>query len=110
MYKIVFFVPEEALETVKKALFAKGAGRSKKYSHACWQVLGHMQYKPLAQSKPAIGNEGEFIITNEYRVEMTCEVHLLEEIIAQLHSVHPYEEPAYEIYPISVSIKDIKQN
>ena len=110
MYKIVFFVPEGSLETVKKALFAKGAGRNKKYSDACWQVLGHMQYKPLAQSEPAIGNHGEFIITNEYRVEMICEGHLLEEVIAELHSAHPYEEPAYEIYPIAVSVKEIKRN
>jgi hypothetical protein len=108
MYKLVFFVPEEALENVKKALFEKGAGKTRKYSGACWQVLGHMQYKALAPSSPAIGEAGEFIITNEYRVEMVCEAHLLQEVLAELHKIHPYEEPAYEIYPLVTSIKNIQ--
>lgn len=98
MYKLVLFVPESHLAQVKEALFAKGAGRTAKYSHCCWQTLGQMQFKPLAASDPAIGKQGELAITQEYRVEMVCAEKDLKAVVAELRQVHPYEEPAYEVY------------
>jgi len=98
MHKLVFFVPETHLDTVKDALFAKGAGKDKKYSHCCWQVCGQMQFKPLPGSEPAIGETNELARTQEYRVEMICQEALLTEVLAELHRVHPYEMPAYEVY------------
>lgn len=100
MYKLVFFVPASALESVKNALFIKGAGADDKYSHCCWQVLGEMQFKSLTNSNPAIGEPGKFTKTQEYRVEMLCKKTLMRTIIDELHRVHPYEKPAYEIYEL----------
>jgi len=98
MYKLIVFVPETALEKVKQALFTKGAGKDDKYSHCCWQTLGQMQFKPLAESEPVFGKIGEITTTKEYRVEMICQESLLKEVIAELLRVHPYERPAYEVY------------
>lgn len=100
MYKLVFFVPESHLERVKDTVFALGAGKTLKYSHCCWQVLGQMQFKPLPASDPAIGEQGKLTLTNEYRVEMICEERYLKTVIEGLKKVHPYEEPAYEIYKL----------
>jgi structural hemagglutinin/hemolysin toxin protein RtxA len=100
MYKLVVFVPATHLEKVKNALFARGAGRSANYSHCCWQTLGQMQYLPLPSSDPAVGKPGEMVATQEYKVEMVCEEQYLSSVIAELKKVHPYEEPAYEIYKL----------
>ncbi len=100
MYKLVVFVPETHVEKVKNALFSKGAGQSAHYSHCCWQTAGEMQYLPLAGSDPAVGHPGELVKTKDYRVEMVCEQRCLTQVIAELKRVHPYEEPAYELYKL----------
>ncbi|MDF2529934.1 MAG: NGG1p interacting factor, partial [Gammaproteobacteria bacterium] len=57
MHKIVFYVPESHLESVKNAVFEAGAGRFPNYEHCCWQVLGQGHFKPKKGSKPYIGQE-----------------------------------------------------
>ncbi len=100
MYKLVCFVPKSHLELVKSALFACGAGKTTKYSHCCWQTLGQMQFKPLAASDPKVGEQHKLSLSEEYRVEMVCEEKYLKQVINELKKVHPYEEPAYEVYKL----------
>ncbi len=59
MYTLCFYVPESTLEDVKSAVFAAGAGRIGNYEQCCWQVEGQGQFRPLAGSDPAIGEQGE---------------------------------------------------
>ena len=73
MYKLGFYVPEQALEKVKSALFEVGAGHSGNYDLCCWQTLGKSQFRPLPRSQPTIGKEEKLSILDEYRVEMICE-------------------------------------
>jgi len=47
VYKLVFFVPEEAVEEVKSAVFKAGAGGIGHYQECCWQVLGQGQFRPV---------------------------------------------------------------
>lgn len=97
MYKISFYVPDNAVEIVKQALFAAGAGRIGNYDSCCWQVLGSGQFRPLENSSPAIGKTGEVETVSEYRVEMVCEDRIIKEVIEALRQSHPYEEPAYGV-------------
>ena len=97
MYKICFYVPENAVEIVKRALFTAGAGRIGNYDSCCWQVLGSGQFRPLENSNPAIGTTGEVETVSEYRVEMVCEDNKIEKVVEALRQNHPYEEPAYDI-------------
>ncbi len=98
MYKLNFYVPETHLEIVKNALFEKGAGHYKHYDLCCWQVPGEGQFRPLHHSQPFLGllNQLEKVI--EYKVEMICPESAIKEIVQTLLAVHPYEEPAYEIF------------
>ncbi len=96
MYKIVFFVPGTHLERVKEALFAKGAGRFRNYDRCAWQTEGQGQFRPLPESRPFLGSEGETERVAEFRVEMICPDGILREVLGELVRVHPYEEPAYE--------------
>ena len=100
MYKICFYVPEEALEEVKTAMFAAGAGRIGDYDSCCWQVKGRGQFRPLAGSQPAIGEHGQLETLDEWRVEMVCEDALIEAVVAALKSAHPYEEVAYDVLQV----------
>ena len=52
MHKLTFYVPETHLESVKQALFEKGAGKIGRYDCCCWQTKGVGQYRPLDGSDP----------------------------------------------------------
>lgn len=100
MYKLCFFVPESHVETVKDALFTQGAGKIGDYDRCAWQVLGTGQFKPLPGSQPYIGKTEEVTCLSEYKVEMVCVDHLIKPVVETLLKTHPYQEPAYEVYPI----------
>jgi hypothetical protein len=102
MYKLCFFVPESACETVKQALFAVGAGRMGKYDQCCWQSLGTGQFRPLDGSTPHLGQHNRLEKVAEWKVEMVCHDELIESAVAALKQAHPYEEVAYEVYPLTV--------
>jgi len=101
MYKLCFYVPEAHLEQVKLALFKKGAGRIGQYDHCCWQILGEGQFKPLDGANPFVGSKGVIHRLPEYKVEMVVDDRLINCVVKELKQVHPYEEPAYEIYKLA---------
>jgi hypothetical protein len=98
MYKIAVFVPQEALDTVKQALFRAGAGRVGDYDSCCWQTLGQGQFRPLEGSTPYIGQQGQVETVREYRVELVCADALVKDAISAMIAAHPYEEPAYDVW------------
>lgn len=97
MYKLSFYVPETALESVKEALFKVGAGRIGNYEHCCWEVLGKGQFQALPGSDPFIGKIDQLETVSEYRVEMVCEEAVIDAVVEELKAVHPYETPAFDV-------------
>ena len=97
MYKICFYVPENAVEIVKEALFDAGAGQIGDYDSCCWQTLGTGQFRALEGSNPTIGQQGKTEVVAEYRVELVCDEKHIKNTIKALKDSHPYEEPAYDI-------------
>ena len=97
MYKICFYVPENAVELVKKALFDAGAGHIGNYDSCSWQTLGDGQFRALDGSNPTIGQQGVVEAVAEYKVELVCEEKHIEDVISALKDSHPYEEPAYDV-------------
>lgn len=100
MYKLTVFIPNNALETVKSALFAAGAGTIGNYEQCCWQVQGTGQFMPLAGSTPHIGAQDRLEAVDEWRVEMVVEGKAIEATIAALKETHPYETPAYDVIKV----------
>lgn len=100
MYQIIFYVPETHLESVKAALFEAGAGKIGDYDSCAWQMLGQGQFRPLDGSAPYIGQTGVVEQVAEYKVELVCEEGVLKTAIAAMLAVHPYEEPAYSVWPL----------
>lgn len=100
MYKLTVFVPEVALEPVKSALFAAGAGTIGDYEQCCWQVQGVGQFMPLAGSAPHIGTHDRLEEVDEWRVEMVVATPNIKQVIEALKQAHPYETPAYDVIKI----------
>ncbi|WP_326500309.1 NGG1p interacting factor NIF3 [Methylomicrobium sp. Wu6] len=100
MYQLCFYVPESHLEAVKAALFAQGAGHYEAYDRCCWQVRGEGQFRPLAGSRPHVGESDRLERLAEYKVEMICRNEVIQAVVQTLLAVHPYEEPAYHFYKI----------
>nr|WP_317199602.1 NGG1p interacting factor NIF3 [uncultured Psychrobacter sp.] len=100
MYKLTVFIPKEALESVKAALFAAGAGRIGNYEQCCWQVKGVGQFMPLAGSDPHIGAHDNLAQVEEWRVEMVVDKKVIDEVIKALKLAHPYETPAYDVIAV----------
>lgn len=105
MYKITFYVPKEHLESVKNALFLKGAGKVGNYEYCAWQTSGTGQYRPLSGSQPYLGSKGQIKKVKEYLVEMVCEDHYLKATLNELIRTHPYETPAYAVWRIENHIR-----
>ncbi len=95
MYILVYYVPEEALETTKEALFRAGAGSIGNYCECSWQVKGEGQFRPGNGSSPYSGERGELNRVSEYRVEIALEDSIKDSVLNVLLDAHPYETPAY---------------
>lgn len=98
MYKLNFYVPQEYKEEVKQALFTVGAGMFDNYIECSWETLGEGQFKPVHNANPHIGELEKLERVAEYKVEMICADHLIQEAVTTLKRVHPYEEVAYEVF------------
>ena len=100
MYKLTVFIPDDALESVKAALFLVGAGTIGNYSQCCWQVQGAGQFMPLSGSHPHIGTQDSLETVDEWRVEMVVQESIIESVIRVLKKAHPYETPAYDVIKV----------
>lgn len=100
MYKLTVFIPQEALEAVKSALFVAGAGTIGNYEQCCWQVQGAGQFMPLTGSSPHIGTQDSLETVEEWRVEMVVDEAVIHDVISALKQNHPYETPAYDVIKV----------
>jgi dinuclear metal center YbgI/SA1388 family protein len=101
LFKLVVFVPQTHLEQVREALAVAGAGWIGNYSHCAFVLSGIGSFKPLAGTNPFIGNVGRLEYVEEYRLETIVSTKLLNRAIKAMLKAHPYEEVAYDIYPLA---------
>ena len=101
MYKICVYVPDNSVEKVKQALFDAGAGKIGNYDCCCWQTEGVGQFRPLQNSRPAIGSLNEVEHVKEMKIELVCEDHLVKTVIQAMKQSHPYEEPAFDVWQLT---------
>lgn len=106
MYKLITYIPESALETVKTALFNAGAGHYGSYDCCSWQTLGQGQFRPLQGAQPHIGQIDTIETVAEWRVEVIVPADKLKQVIRAYHHAHPYEVPAYDVYQMVWPLPD----
>lgn len=98
--KLVVFVPREALDSVREALFAAGAGRIGDYAHCSWYTEGTGTFLGGEGTSPSVGQAGREERVAELRLETVFPAERQDEVIAALRGAHPYEEPAFDIYEL----------
>jgi hypothetical protein len=96
--KLVVFLPPEALDAVRDALFAAGAGRIGEYERCSWYTDGTGTFLGAANTSPAVGEPGKEERVPELRLETVYPAEREEEVVVALRAAHPYEEPAFDLY------------
>jgi hypothetical protein len=96
--KLIVFVPPEALDVLRDALFAAGAGRIGDYERCSWYVQGTGTFFGGADTSPALGEPGREERVRELRLETVFPVERQDDVLAALRRAHPYEEPVFDVY------------
>ena len=101
-YKIVIFVPESHGEKMREAIGNAGAGVIGHYTHCNFTMKGVTRFRPSPSAKPSTGEPGKLETVPEERIETVCTEDRLKAVLEAVKAVHPYEEPAPDVYPIEI--------
>jgi dinuclear metal center YbgI/SA1388 family protein len=99
-YKLVVFVPAGFEAPVRQALGDAGLGIIGRYSHCTFSSPGQGSYQPLAGAQPFQGEVGKLSQVQESRLEILAPESRLPAALSRLKAIHPYEEVAYDLYPV----------
>ncbi|CCQ97363.1 conserved hypothetical protein [[Clostridium] ultunense Esp] len=100
LYKLVVFVPRDHANTIRKVLGEAGAGWIGNYSHCTYNIEGIGTFMPLEGTNPFIGEAYVLEEVEETRIEAIVEEKKLSRVVDEMIKHHPYEEVAYDIYPL----------
>ncbi|MBV8396955.1 MAG: hypothetical protein JO064_11945 [Actinobacteria bacterium] len=98
--KLVVFVPPDAVDAVRDAVFAAGAGRIGAYERCSWYAEGTGTFLGREGANPVVGERGVEERVSELRLETVFPEERQDAVVAALHAAHPYEEPAFDVYPL----------
>lgn len=98
--KLVTFVPTAQLNQVRNAIFDAGAGHIGNYDKCSFNIEGSGTFRGNKDTSPFAGEKGTFHTETEIRLETIFPSWLEKKIINALLTAHPYEEVAYDIYPL----------
>lgn len=99
--KLATFAPKDAAEKVREALWSSGAGVIGNYDKTSYNLHGMGTYRGNENSNPVIGEKGNLMQEPEDRIEVIYPQHIEGKVLAALRSAHPYEEIAYDLYPLT---------
>jgi cutA divalent ion tolerance protein len=98
--KLEIFIPETHLPALRTALQSVDAGHMGDYD-SCFaysRVTG--TWRPLEGAHPYAGTVGEICEAPELKVELCVAAQRMEETVAVIRAVHPYEMPAIYALPL----------
>ncbi len=99
LVKLVVFVPAEQLDMVRLALLPHTAAIGN-YRNCSFSAAGEGTFLPLEGARPAIGSIGTMGTVMEQRLELLIRRDQLAKAVKTMLTVHPYEEPAFDCYPL----------
>ena len=98
--KLVTFCPTAQAEQVRAALFEAGAGVIGNYDCCSFNSEGKGSFRAGDGSNPFTGALNELHYEPEVRIETIFPAYLQAAVLKALIDSHPYEEVAYDIYPL----------
>lgn len=100
LFKVVTFCPLKEAEKVRNAIFNAGAGVIGNYDECSFNINGEGTFKANKDAIPYVGEHDKRHTEDEVRIETIFPAHLQSTVVNALIEAHPYEEVAYDIYPI----------
>ena len=100
LLKLVTFVPEAQADEVRNALFTAGCGCIGNYDSCSYNLEGKGTFRAQPGTHPFCGEIGELHTEHEVRIETVLPAYLQGKVQKALIEAHPYEEPAYDFYPL----------
>jgi dinuclear metal center YbgI/SA1388 family protein len=100
LLKLVTYVPVDHLDKVREAVFNAGAGIIGNYDNCGFTVEGTGSFRGGENTNPYVGEKGKMHFEKEAKFETILFSHLKDKVISTLLEVHPYEEVAYDLYPL----------
>jgi dinuclear metal center YbgI/SA1388 family protein len=99
--KLVVFVPRSHVAELRSALARElGAGVIGNYSECSYELDGQGSFLGNEDASPAVGARGKLELIPEIRLEMRCPTSALTDLPRVIAAHHPYEEPAWDLYPL----------
>ncbi len=105
--KIVTFCPTAYAEKVRMAMFEAGAGHIGNYSHCSYNQQGEGTFMGHENTKPFVGEKDKIHTESEVRIETIAPSFKVHSVINAMMETHPYEEVAYDIYPLDNVLNNI---
>ena len=102
--KVVTFAPAQDIEQIAAALAGAGAGHIGNYRGCSYRSEGVGAFEAHTGAAPVVGEAGEENRVPEVRLEMIAPATARDRLVAALARAHPYEEPAFDIYPVSANL------
>lgn len=100
LQKLVVFVPDGSERDIIDAIDSAGGGVIGNYRRCSFRAKGVGGFQGGEGSNPAIGQAGQYEETPEWRLESVASESIMPAVVAAVIEAHPYEEVAYEVYPI----------
>lgn len=101
LVKVVIYCPPEFTDRIREAAGNAGAGVIGDYSLCSFTSQGTGTYIPSPNANPYDGVPGKLSRVTEDRLEMISLAVNVQDIVEEAGKVHPYEEMAYDIIPLS---------
>ncbi|HEX2669630.1 MAG TPA: Nif3-like dinuclear metal center hexameric protein, partial [Polyangiaceae bacterium] len=100
-FKLVVFVPQANVADLRGALSRElGAGSIGNYSECSYELEGRGSFFGNQATQPRVGERGKLEFVAETRLEMRCPASALTDLARVIAAHHPYEEPAWDVYPL----------
>ncbi|MDR2809361.1 MAG: Nif3-like dinuclear metal center hexameric protein [Tannerellaceae bacterium] len=100
LLKLVTFVPTSFAQAVREALFHAGAGHIGNYDSCSFNQEGEGTFRVGEDCRPFCGTPGVLHHEKEVRIETILPAFRRNAVTRALLSAHPYEEPAFDFYPL----------
>jgi dinuclear metal center YbgI/SA1388 family protein len=100
LVKLAVFVPVSHAEAVREAVCGAGAGQIGDYDSCSFQVAGTGTFRGGKGTSPFLGRPGQLESVEEMRLETIFPKGLERPVLEALFRAHPYEEVAYDLYPV----------
>ena len=100
LIKLSVYVPKNEIETLREALFLAGAGHIGNYSDCSFSSEGKGSFKANQDANPHVGEINKTHFEDEVKLEVLVPSYLQSKVTSALLNAHPYEEVAYDLFPI----------